>query len=213
MRSHVDIKLVKAKGIDMGRIKMKMTALACHSVSSGGAYALILSTEDDTIRVPIIIGKAEVLSIASMLEKEAGLRPFIHDMVKALVERLGGVLEEVFIYRFQNGIFDACVTFGLAGGEVFVTEMRASDAVALSLRCGCPIFMDKSVVDEVGLPASLFEFKWADGGDCVLEDGVVSLSEDELRRLMEKAVSEEDYEKASRYRDMLKAKKDKKQNE
>lgn len=192
----------------MDRVKMKVLALAYNSLSRTGAYALVLSDEEDKVRVPVIIGMAEAQAIVVQLEGVKVKRPLTHDIIKELTERLGVDLEEVVIYRVEDGVFYAEAFFCRGEDEIIKIDIRTSDAVALALRYKCPIYMKKSVIDQVGISASTFEMKGMKSTGRH-GDNLELLSDEELERLMDEAVQNEDYEQASRYRDMLKSRKEK----
>lgn len=192
----------------MDRVKMKVLALAYNSLSRTGAYALVLSNEEDKVRVPVIIGMAEAQAIVVQLEGVKVKRPLTHDIIKELTERLGVDLEEVVIYRVEDGVFYAEAFFCRGEDEIIKIDIRTSDAVALALRYKCPIYMKKSVIDQVGISASTFEMKGMKSTGRH-GDNLELLSDEELERLMDEAVQNEDYEQASRYRDMLKSRKEK----
>ena len=190
------------------RVKMKVLALAYNSLSRTGAYALVLSDEEDKVRVPVIIGMAEAQAIVVQLEGVKVRRPLTHDIIKELTGRLGVDLEEVVIYRVEDGVFYAEAFFCRGEDEIIKIDIRTSDAVALALRYKCPIYMKKSVIDQVGISASTFEMKGMKSTGRH-GDNLELLSDEELERLMDEAVQNEDYEQASRYRDMLKSRKEK----
>lgn len=192
----------------MDRVKMKVLALAYNSLSRTGAYALVLSDEEDKVRVPVIIGMAEAQAIVVQLEGVKVRRPLTHDIIKELTGRLGVDLEEVVIYRVEDGVFYAEAFFCRGEDEIIKIDIRTSDAVALALRYKCPIYMKKSVIDQVGISASTFEMKGMKSTGRH-GDNLELLSDEELERLMDEAVQNEDYEQASRYRDMLKSRKEK----
>lgn len=192
----------------MDRVKMKVLALAYNSLSRTGAYALVLSDEEDKVRVPVIIGMAEAQAIVVQLEGVKVRRPLTHDIIKELTGRLGVDLEEVVIYRVEDGVFYAEAFFCRGEDEIIKIDIRTSDAVALALRYKCPIYMKKSVIDQVGISASTFEMKGMKSTGRH-GDNLELLSDEELERLMDEAVQKEDYEQASRYRDMLKSRKEK----
>ena len=195
----------------MDKVRVKVVALAYNSLSKTGAYAMILANEEDTIRIPVIVGLAEAQAIAMRMKGLKVQRPFTHDMVKALTDRLNVRLEEVCIYQFLNGIFYSEAVFRKADGEEIRLDIRTSDAVALALRYGSPIYMERSIMKVVGISTEVFERKWLQqpGGGERRKPAPAELSEEELNRLMEEAVEKEDYETASRYRDMLTARKEK----
>lgn len=116
----------------MDRIKLKVFGLSYQSMSQTGAYALILAEENDAFRIPIIIGIAEAQSIAIQMEHLHSQRPLTHDLMKSLADNLGVVLEEVYIYRWESGIFYSELRFR-NGEESLKIDSRTSDAIALAL--------------------------------------------------------------------------------
>lgn len=178
-------------------------------MSQSGAYALVLSDLNDTYRIPIIIGISEAQSIAIQLEHLQTQRPLTHDLVKRLTDGLNVSLEEVFIYRWEAGIFYSELLFRQEEKELRI-DARTSDAVALALRYGCPIYTTPEVVEKTSISVPEKEMQEQEVKANDLEPAITEsneeLSVEELTRLMEEAVKNEDYENASRFRDMLKAK-------
>ena len=192
----------------MDRVRLKILGLS-YSMSQSGAYALVLSDLNDTYRIPIIIGISEAQSIAIQLEHLQTQRPLTHDLVKRLTDGLNVSLEEVFIYRWEAGIFYSELLFRQEEKELRI-DARTSDAVALALIYGCPIYTTPEVVEKTSISVPEKEMQEQEVKANDLEPAITEsnqeLSVEELTRLMEEAVKNEDYENASRFRDMLKAK-------
>ena len=192
----------------MDRVRLKILGLS-YIMSQSGAYALVLSDLNDTYRIPIIIGISEAQSIAIQLEHLQTQRPPTHDLVKRLTDGLNVSLEEVFIYRWEAGIFYSELLFRQEEKELRI-DARTSDAVALALRYGCPIYTTPEVVEKTSISVPEKEMQEQEVKANDLEPAITEsnqeLSVEELTRLMEEAVKNEDYENASRFRDMLKAK-------
>ena len=182
----------------MDRIKLKVFGLSYQSMSQTGAYALILAEENDAFRIPIIIGIAEAQSIAIQMEHLHSQRPLTHDLMKSLADNLGVVLEEVYIYRWESGIFYSELRFR-NGEELLKIDSRTSDAIALALRYNCPIYIDLAAGEFSGQKPVEPEKS---------ETTEYNFTIEELTRLLDEAVKNEDYESASRFRDMLKARKE-----
>ena len=190
----------------MDRIKLKVLGLS-YSMSQAGAYALILADEQDLHRIPIVIGMPEAQSIAIQLEKLQTQRPLTHDLIKTLADALKTNLKEVFIYRLNAGIFYSELLFETDMNLIKI-DSRTSDAIALALRYDCPIYTTSEIIAKAGIlvnhedipakeempPASLLD----------AEEVAREYSVQELTRLLNEAVQIEEYEKASRFRDMLK---------
>ena len=190
----------------MDRIKLKVFGLSYQSMSQTGAYALILAEENDAFRIPIIIGIAEAQSIAIQMEHLHSQRPLTHDLMKSLADSLGVVLEEVYIYRWESGIFYSELRFR-NGEELLKIDSRTSDAIALALR-----YIAASVIAKTAIPISDLATGEFSGQKPVepekSETTEYNFTIEELTRLLDEAVKNEDYESASRFRDMLKARKE-----
>lgn len=191
----------------MERIKLKVLGLS-YSMSQAGAYALILVDEEDQFRIPIIIGISEAQSIAIQLEKMQPQRPLTHDLIKLFGDALKYTLEEVFIYRLDNGIFYAELLF-TDGENVVRLDSRTSDAIALALRYNCPIYSLPEIVEKSGIPVDKeesLEVAETDKEQETSENAYARYSEQDLKSLLNDAVQNEEYEKASQIRDVLKNK-------
>ena len=113
------------------------------NAASGGAYALILKELHGSRRLPIIIGAFEAQSIALEMENIKPPRPLTHDLMKTLIDSLGGDLVDVTINDLREGTFFA--QLNLDSQEI---DSRPSDAIALAVRYGVPIFVAEKVMEE-----------------------------------------------------------------
>lgn len=192
----------------MGRIKLKVLGLS-YSMSQAGAYALILADEQDTHRIPIVIGMPEAQSIAIQLEKLQTQRPLTHDLIKTLADALKTNLKEVFIYRLNAGIFYSELLFETDMNLIKI-DSRTSDAIALALRYDCPIYTTSEIIAKAGILVNHEDVpaKEEMPSSSLLDADEVSrdYSVQELHKLLDDAVQNEEYEKASKFRDMLKEK-------
>ncbi len=189
----------------MDRIKLKVLGLS-YSMSQTGAYALILADEQDIHRIPIIIGMPEAQSIAIQLEKLQTQRPLTHDLIKTLTDELGVTLKEVVIYRLDAGIFYSELYFQTSLDTIKI-DSRTSDAIALALRYGSDIYTTPEIIEKAGI---LVSEEVRDQQDKIHRT-VVNVEENqfkeytvqELTKLMDEAIRNEDYERASKFRDLL----------
>lgn len=109
---------------------------------------IILLREVGTGRhLPVWVGAVEATAIASVQQGQVPPRPLTHDLIKNLLDALGRRLEQVRITEVRNGVFHA--ELALDGGVT--VDSRTSDAIALALRTGAPIFGADEVLDEVGI--------------------------------------------------------------
>lgn len=176
------------------------------SPSSGGAYALVLGEEDGNRRLPIIIGAFEAQAIALELEKIQPPRPMTHDLLRDTLDSVQASVTEVVIDELREGTFFAKIRY-THNGENDQLDARPSDAVALAVRVDAPIFVAPSVLDEAGIVAD-------DEG----AEGVSGLSSEEsaeeeisssatplerMEKQLDKAIEEENYERAAELRDQI----------
>ena len=175
----------------MDRIRLKVLGLS-YSMSQAGAYALILADEQDMHRIPIVIGMPEAQSIAIQLEKMQTQRPLTHDLIKKLADALQVTLKEAFIYRLDSGIFYSELLF----------EKDTQHAIALALRYDCPIYSTPEIVEKAGIAVG----QETGQTESPEKEEVVQqpYSVQELTRMLDEAVRNEEYEKASKIRDLLK---------
>ncbi len=187
-----------------------------YSQSQSGAYALFLGVVGEDKRLPIIIGGFEAQAIAIFLEKMTPQRPLTHDLFKNFADSFEIHLLEVVINKFEEGIFFSKLVCE-KDGEIKEIDSRTSDAVALALRFGCPIYADESIVDEAGIvieePEQEEEEETLQTTEKEPHPSSINPYEDylteELEGLLQKAIEEENYEEASRIRDEIKRRKEK----
>jgi len=177
------------------------------SPSSGGAYALVLGEVEGNRRLPIIIGAFEAQAIALELEKIQPPRPMTHDLLRDTFEAVDVEVSEVVIDELREGTFFAKIRYR-HNGEEQQLDSRPSDAVALAVRVDAPIFVAPAVLDEAGIVAedesdisSLAEQAEEPSGTEEEEMGGTEL--EKMQKKLEKAVEEEDYERAAELRDEI----------
>jgi len=206
----------------MGKVKLNVLGIS-YSQTQSGAYALVLAEEEGSRRIPIIVGGFEAQAIAIELEGLNPPRPLTHDLFKKFSDAYGIRLLEVNIHKLEEGVFFANVLFD-NGDRQMSLDARTSDAIALALRFKCPIYTTDEIVEKAGI---VLDFEQATGSmeqeDVEQEpeesskDALVPTppsspdlsdkSVEELRTMLEKAVGDEDYEKASKIRDEIKRRK------
>jgi bifunctional DNase/RNase len=174
------------------------------SQTSGGAYALILKEVSGPRRLPIIIGAFEAQSIALEMEGIKPPRPLTHDLLKSVIDALGGGLNDVLISELREGTFYAKLT--IDSQEV---DSRPSDAIALAVRYGVPIFVSDEVMREAAfVPQNEEEKTTTTPPPSSAEEKPKSKPKisklDQLQEQLEEAIKKEDYEKAAQLRDEIK---------
>lgn len=180
-------------------IELKVLGITRSEVQPG-AYALLLENADSTPeaarRIPIVVGAAEAQSIAVHLEQVAPSRPLTHDLFVSMFHVYGIELQRVTIYRFKDGVFAAMmhVTNGTIAVDI---DSRTSDAIAIALRTGAPIYTTSEVMEHTS-------YEWRKDGNYKpqhvrLED----LPVEKLERRMQHYVDKEEYERAAKIQKII----------
>jgi bifunctional DNase/RNase len=203
----------------MSLIKLNIKGIS-YSQTQNGAYALILSEENGDQKLPIVIGAFEAQSIAIALEKEImPPRPLTHDLFKTFAIRYDIVVQQVIIHKLLDGVFYSSIICERDGIEEII-DARTSDAIALALRFDAPIFTYKNILDKAGIKTEVEPYKndlskkaatvikqLITGDD---KESPISNREDfskhslkKLKKMLEDAVNNEEYEKAVSIRDEI----------
>ncbi len=180
------------------------------SQAQTGAYVLVLGeTTGAKRRLPIVIGAFEAQAIAIQLENMKPSRPLTHDLFKNFANAFNINVIEVCIFSLMEGVFYAKIICSDDIKEAGI-DARTSDAIALAVRFGCPITTYESILDKAGIlldeHALTEETSKKDDDEEEDESDELSLlrkSTEELTMLLDKALNDEDYEKASKIRDEL----------
>lgn len=191
----------------MQKIRLNILGLSVSQTQSG-AYALVLAEEKGERRMPIIIGPVEAQAIAIQLEGLKPPRPLTHDLIKNIALAFEIALLEVTIYKLEEGIFYSELLCEMDGKEVKI-DSRTSDAVALALRFRCPIYTTEDILSKAGIVMESDDLKEAAKAPTGKKTGTGTSSSfsqytlQELEELLNEAVQNEDYEKASVLRDEI----------
>ncbi len=193
------------------RVKLSVLGLSYNQLQSG-AFALLLAQVDGPYRIPVVIGAAEAQSIAIRMEGITPPRPLTHDLFISFAQAFGIRLREVFIYKFEDGIFSSELTFS-DGERQIVLDARTSDAIAIAMRCKAPIWTTHAILEETGFiiedDPTAKESTAADSddtSDIVAEPNPEKFAIEELEKLLSKLIEDENYEEAARISAILKKK-------
>lgn len=185
----------------MQKIELNIAAIA-NSESQANGFVVILKENNGTRRLPVVIGGFEAQAIAIAIENIHPNRPMTHDLFKNTLAALKVELQEVVISDLKGGVFFATLICKKPDGKLLKMDSRTSDALALAVRFGCPIFANAEVLDEAGI--SLEGRSEEDiSEESPKEPAISSASEKELGLLLDQALEAEDYEKAAKIRDEL----------
>ena len=191
----------------MQKIQLEILGLSS-SQSQVGSYALVLGEESGNRRLPIIIGMFEAQAIAIEIEKIHPNRPMTHDLFRTFANKFDITVEEILISDLKEGVFFSKIVCsdGLKKVEI---DSRPSDAIAIGLRFGVKIFTYENILSEAGIVLSDFEEEEMSGEEkqqmapTSKKDWVKEMSLDELQKMLDEALGDEDYEKAAKIRDEI----------
>jgi bifunctional DNase/RNase len=180
----------------------------------------VLSEEKGKRRIPIIVGGFEAQAIAIQLEGLKPPRPLTHDLFYNFATTFKISLVEVIIYKLEEGVFHSKLICDNGKGAIEI-DTRTSDAIALALRFKCPIFTTEEILDKSGIILEFDEEKKSfttegradkdfDISEEKVNEELADLENSDLKKLLEEAVKNENYEKASVIRDELNRRKKRK---
>lgn len=181
--------------------------LKVHDMSStlqpADAYALVLEEVNGNRKLPIIIGSLEAQAIKIVMMEYKMPRPLTHDLFLTVTKELGATLKKVLIYKVKDGVYYSYLFIEKEGEELKI-DSRTSDAIALAMRCECPIY----TTDEIMESEQLNEITGKGFSAPVNTVDIVALKE-----ALARAIEEEDYEQASRLRDEIKRREEEEESE
>ena len=178
--------------------------------SQSGSFTLVLGETEGSRRLPIVIGMFEAQAIAIEIEKIVPNRPMTHDLFKSFASSFHFDIEKIVISDMKEGVFYAKI-FGGGNSEEVQIDSRPSDAIAIAVRFGCPIYCAEKVMSEYAMEVSeedqkeeiAEKEKSSDKLKPKKDAGLKDFSLDKLNQLLDKAITDEDYEKAARIRDEI----------
>ena len=184
-----------------------------YSQTQSGAYALLLEHEDTNIKLPVVIGNFEAQSISLGLEKDIHPpRPLTHDLFSKFVLATHCEITSVIIYQIIDGVFFSNINFtNKTTAEELIMDARTSDAVAMAVRFEAPIYTTQQVLNEAGILLELdvpsketetFE-------EVAVEGNLSSLTNEDLKSLLDSAVKDEDFDAALEIQEEIKRRKKK----
>lgn len=198
----------------MDKIKLEILGLSS-SQSQSGSFALVLGEDNGNRRLPIIIGMFEAQAIAIEIEKIVPNRPMTHDLFKSFAHSFNYAVKEIIISDLKEGVFFAKIVCENGTDEIEI-DSRPSDAIAIGIRFDAPIYTHEKIMSEAGIVLSE-ETEEGDISDLKRPihkeetsmspksyiDKIKDYSMDKLNELLDKAINDEDYERAAKIRDEI----------
>lgn len=189
----------------MRKIELDIVALS-HSVTQSHNYAVVLGEQGGSRRLPIVIGSFEAQAIAVAMERMTPNRPLTHDLFKNTLETFNIELKEVVINNLLDGIFYARLIC-IKDGEIIEVDSRTSDALAMAVRFDCPIYTYEFILDAAGVVLEdEGDEDMGEPAEAEITEKKASLSSysvDDLRKMLDEVLSEENYERAAEIRDEI----------
>ena len=199
----------------MEKIRLEIVALS-HSVAQSHNYAVVLGEQHGPRRLPIVIGGFEAQAIAVAMERMAPNRPLTHDLFKNALEKFDVDLREIVINNLVEGVFYSLLICE-RNGETIEIDSRTSDAIAMAVRFQCPIYTNEDILEQAGVEIEDEESPEPKTGRRrsskpkatvtksvgTKSDKLSTYSIDDLKKLLDETLSNENYEKAAQIRDEL----------
>lgn len=196
----------------MKKIELEIVALS-HSITQTNSYAVVLGEVNGLRRLPIVIGGFEAQAIAVALERMKPTRPLTHDLMKNFMMAFNVDLHEVIISDLQEGIFYSKLLCSSESDTVEI-DSRTSDALAMAVRFGCPIYIYENIFDIAGVEnpeAALEDIKTGSTKTETItgNEDLKTMGLEELTTLLNEVLEQEDYIRAIAIRDEINSRKKK----
>ncbi len=193
----------------MNKFQLEIVAIS-HSVSANQTYAVVLGELNGLRKIPIVIGPFEAQAIAVAIENLKPTRPLTHDLLRNIILEFG-TLEEVVIYKLQEGIFYSKLVIVTNDGRSLEVDSRTSDALALAVRFGAPIFTYENILESSSSKYKNLTDPSTEDVDDIDElmseinetDDIKLLTLEELEEKLSAALENEDYSLAAELRDEI----------
>lgn len=195
----------------MKKIELEIVALS-HSITQTHSYAVVLGEVNGLRRLPIVIGGFEAQAIAVALEKMHPSRPLTHDLMKNFMNAFNIDLQEIIICDLQEGIFYSKLVC-ISEHDTVEIDSRTSDALALAVRFGCPIYTYDNILESAGILMEDTSGKKKQPKEAVAtetatsHDDLRSMTLEELNTLLNEVLDQEDYIRAIAIRDEINSRK------
>ena len=196
----------------MRKIQLEIIALS-HSITQTHSYAVVLGEMNGIRRIPIVIGAFEAQAIAVALERMQPNRPLTHDLMKNFMLAFNIELHEIIINDVQEGIFYSKLIC-TSENDTIEIDSRTSDALALAVRFGCPIYTYENILESVGLKMEGEEESESPApvgvsSSTTAPDDLKGMNLDQLQQLLSEVLEQEDYIRAIAIRDEISSRKNK----
>jgi bifunctional DNase/RNase len=177
--------------------------------SQSGSFTLVLGEVGGARRLPIVIGMFEAQAIALEIEKIVPNRPMTHDLFKSFAAGFNFDIERIVITDMKEGVYYAKIQCKSAKQESDV-DARPSDAIAIAIRFGSPVYCTEKAMSEGAVEH--YEVEKKDKKEPApstqkfttkKEPSLKDFSLDKLNQMLDKAINNEDYERAARIRDEI----------
>lgn len=196
----------------MKKIELEIVALS-HSITQTHSYAVVLGEVNGLRRLPIVIGGFEAQAIAVALEKMHPSRPLTHDLMKNFMNAFTIDLQEIIICDLQEGIFYSKLVC-VSEHDTVEIDSRTSDALALAVRFGCPIYTYENILESAGILMEDTSGKKKQAKEAVAAESTGGSNEDlrsmtleDLNTLLNEVLDQEDYIRAIAIRDEINSRK------
>ena len=199
-------------------VELKIQGIS-YSDNTSGAFALILQETNGSRKLPIVIGGFEAQAIAIGLEKKIKTsRPLTHELFKSFADKFVIKLNHIIISKLKDGVFFSNIVCE-NNDDIIKIDSRTSDAIALSIRFNIPIFVKKDILDEAGFDDDekySEEINFADNNFFKDENSdksykkskdIKKISTNNIKKMLENSLQNEDYEMAAKLRDELNSRK------
>lgn len=193
--------------MSMKKKKLKVMGLS-YSQTQAGSYIVVLSEVKGNRKIPVVIKGSDAQQIALKLENIKSPRPLTHDLFKSFADQYEIDIKEVFIHSIVEGVF-YCKLISSNGSEELDVEVTIGDGITLSLIFKCPLMISLEVLETAGININDDGSNPVNGEEEIDDIELVDIkpkrvvSIEDLEKMMNKALENEEYEIAAEIRDRI----------
>lgn len=186
---------------NMAKVEIKVSCIL--NWNSDYARMLVMQTLDNLTSFPIIIAENEAVCLLKELEQVKVKRPQTHDLLFDTIQSFQIKIQEIYIHKLVEGIFYTQIRYEKDGEQVDI-DARPSDAIILAIKSKAPIFVEESLLEKLGKNIDILSPTLSENEE--QEEDLSNHSLQELEQKLLQSIEIEDFETASKIRDLIKMK-------
>ena len=132
-----------------GLVRMELSQIRIDE--KRGEQVIVLKEKNGKRLLPIVIGILEATAIKMEISGYQPPRPLTHDLLNHTIQELGATLAQIVVIKLEQNIFYAKLILETGDKRIVEVDARPSDSIALAVRAKSPIYVSRTILDQVSL--------------------------------------------------------------